>query len=138
MFEWQRHSQDSNDVPHYSVLLEFLNLRSQAPENVICESDHKRPTPTAEKKCYLQTQSYTVNVDDWCVGCKLGRHPSYACKNFRSLPYKQMVTILKQHGLCWNCFKPGHLLKQCPSVQRCRKCQRHHHTWLHLDKKANP
>ena len=26
MFEWQQHSQESADVPHFSKLLEFLNL----------------------------------------------------------------------------------------------------------------
>ena len=26
MFEWQRHSQESTDVPHFSKLMEFLNL----------------------------------------------------------------------------------------------------------------
>ena len=39
MFEWQRHSQDSRDTRYYSVLLEFLDLRAQASENLICESD---------------------------------------------------------------------------------------------------
>ena len=138
MFEWPKHSQDTNDVPHHSPLLEFLELRAQASENDVCESDHKRQTRAAEKKCYPQTQSYTVNVDDWCMVCKLGSHSLYACKKFRRLPHEQMVTILKQHEFCLNCFKPGHLLKQCPSVHRCRKCQRPHHSWLHLDKEANP
>ena len=32
VFEWQKHSQDSTDVPHYQRLLEFINLRSQASE----------------------------------------------------------------------------------------------------------
>ena len=55
--------------------------------------------------------------------CKLGRHPLYACKRFRSLPHKQMVTILKQDGFCPNCFKPGCLLKQCPSIHRCQSAK---------------
>ena len=29
-------------------------------------------------------------------------------------------------------------LKQRPSIQRCQKCQRSHHTWLHLNKEASP
>ena len=31
-FEWHKYSQDSEEVPHYSRLLEFLNLRAQASE----------------------------------------------------------------------------------------------------------
>ena len=40
MFEWQKYSQDSGDVPHYQRLLEFINLRAQASEAFV--SDHKR------------------------------------------------------------------------------------------------
>ena len=29
MFEWQRHSQESVDVPHFGTLLDFINLRAQ-------------------------------------------------------------------------------------------------------------
>ena len=32
MFESQKHSQESADVPHYRDLLEFINLRAQASE----------------------------------------------------------------------------------------------------------
>ena len=109
MFEWQRHSQEPKDVPYYSALLEFHNLKAQAFENAVCESDHKHRTSAAKKECYPQTQSYKVNVDDRCVVCKLGRHPLYACKKFRSLPHEQMLTFLKQNGCCLNCLKPGHL-----------------------------
>ena len=33
MFEWQKYSQDSSGVPHFSALLEFINLRAQALES---------------------------------------------------------------------------------------------------------
>ena len=75
MFEWQRHSQDSYDVPHYSALLEFLDLRAQASENTVHESDHKYRTLTAKKKCDPQTHSYTVNVDDRCMVSQAGQAP---------------------------------------------------------------
>ena len=29
MFEWQRYSQDSSDVPHYQKFLDFINLCAQ-------------------------------------------------------------------------------------------------------------
>ena len=34
-----------------------------------------------------------------------------------------------------NCLRPGHFIKQCRSLNRCRKCQRAHHTLLHLEAK---
>ena len=48
MFEWQRHSQDSKDVPRY-ILLEFLDLRVQASESVVHESDKRQSCPIEEK-----------------------------------------------------------------------------------------
>ena len=86
-FEWQRHSRDSNDVPHYSALLEFLDLRAQAAEKAIHESNLKCHTLTAEKKCYPQTHSCKVNVDDRCVVCKLGRHHLHVCKSCLGVYY---------------------------------------------------
>ena len=40
MFECQKYSQDSVDVPHYQRVLEFINLHAQASETSV--SDHKR------------------------------------------------------------------------------------------------
>ena len=37
MFEWQRHTQTINDLPHYQELLDFLNLRAQASETSISD-----------------------------------------------------------------------------------------------------
>ena len=48
MFEWQKYSQDTTDVPHYQKLLEFINLRTQASET---------PTPTQR-----QTKTSTRSV----------------------------------------------------------------------------
>ena len=40
MFEWQKFSQDYVEVPHYTKLLEYLNLRGQASET--CTSEAKK------------------------------------------------------------------------------------------------
>ena len=44
------------------------------------------------------------------------------------------MEFLKQHGHCKNCLKPGHFIQQFPCGQKCRKCQRPRHTWLHIEK----
>ena len=53
IFEWQIHSQDSTDVPHYKRLLEFIDLGAQASEAAVSDSG-KKPfkmdnTPPAKK-----------------------------------------------------------------------------------------
>ena len=54
----------------------------------------------------------------------------------KSLPHRQMMAILNEHWHCINCLKPGHFVKQCPCGQKCWKCQKPHHTSLHIDKEA--
>ena len=74
MFEWLRHSQDSREVPHYTALLEFLDLQVHASGNTISDTEWKRQTAAPGKK--LSTNlSYHVNINDTCVACKLGKHP---------------------------------------------------------------
>ena len=43
------------------------------------------------------------------------------------------VHVLKSHGLYMNCLAPNHFVKQCKSVQRCKRCQKLHYTLLHVN-----
>ena len=50
-----------------------------------------------------------------------------------------MISTLKTNGLCMNYLKPGHFVKQCKLLHRCRKYQKPHHTLLHVEsKKVTP
>ena len=35
--------------------------------------------------------------------------------------------------MCMNCLGKGHFVPDCKSANRCRKCQKPHHTQLHVD-----
>ena len=48
MFEWQKYSQDSVDVPHYQSILEFINLCAQASEALV--SNHNRASRVEESQ----------------------------------------------------------------------------------------
>ena len=131
MFEWQKHSQDSTDVPHYQKLLEFINLRAQASE-----------IPTSGQRAVKNSlsikpvASFAANADETntkCILCKNERHPLYVCARFKALSHDRMVSTLKDNKLCMNCLKLGHFVKQCKSLHRCRKCQKPHHTLLHIE-----
>ena len=47
MFEWQKHTQANSDVPHYTEILEFIDLRARAYETVFyeCPKRHLQPVP---------------------------------------------------------------------------------------------
>ena len=108
MFEWQKHSHESTTVPHYSELLDFINLRAQASESL---PSSKRPNPPNKP-----IASFAANASETppnCVLCKTDRHPLYACPRFKPLPHDQKINIVRSKGICMNCLRPGHFVKQC-------------------------
>ncbi len=140
MFEWQRFSQDSTDVPHYQKILEFLNLRAQASEGSAelkkparIDDRHKKVSSTRPLASFAATA--TDSLSNPCIVCKIEKHPLYSCSQFKALPHDKMISILKAHGICLNCLRPGHFIRQCKSAYRCKKCQKPHHTLLHVDAK---
>jgi len=141
MFEWQRHSQSSVDVPHYDDLLKFLNLRAQASESSASETNRKtfRNDTSRTKGQFLgkSVTSFTASVDTSvnCVACKRDKHPLYACAKFKALSHEDMLSLVKSNGLCLNCMRHGHHAKNCNSAHRC-KHQRPHHTLLHVEPKG--
>ena len=84
--------------------------------------------------------SYSVATSDkasnHCVICKIEKHPLYSCIKFRALPQTSKMSILKSNDLYVNCLRPGHYVKQCKSVYRCKVCQRPHHSLLHVESRS--
>ena len=141
MFEWQRYTQDSADMPHYQKLLDFINLRAQA-----CEASTTEPkkSPRNEERSTRRVPSSTRSVASFaagasdptvslCVVCKTEKHPLYACTQFKSFSHDKKVSTLKSHNYCLNCLRPGHFVRDCKSLYKCKKCQMPHHTLLHIE-----
>ena len=81
MFEWQKHRQDSTEVPHYSKLLEFINLRAQASESSATElgkkgtkNEVKFPRKSGKPSIFSHPVSTDVASAN-CVACKTEKHP---------------------------------------------------------------
>ena len=98
MFEWQRHSQESADVPHYNKLLEFINLREQASESLSVPRKGSTPSNASSNKkpslSHKPVTSFAANASDPppnCVVCKTEKHPLYTCQQFRLLPHEQKI-----------------------------------------------
>ena len=75
LFEWQKHSQPSPDVPHYEELLEFVDLRAQASETSCA---------TPKKKLPNRVTSFAANTNSSGNNCVV--YPLYVCAKFKSLP----------------------------------------------------
>lgn len=140
MFEWQRFSQESTSVPPYKDLLNFINLRAQASESTASETKkvsqppHRKPPSGRSVASFAASAS---NPQSNCILCENERHPLYVCPHFKSLPRDKMISTIRDNELCMNCLRQGHFSKQCKSLNKCRKYQKHHHTLIHSDKKEN-
>ena len=137
-FEWQKHTQGSRDTPEYQELLDFVNLRAQASETSLPESGRKplknEIKPPRKSLGSKPIDSYATEVSvNPCVVCKTGRHPLYMCMKFKALPHDQKLSVLHEHRLCMNCLGTDHFSRECRSSNRCKKCQRPHHTVLHIE-----
>ena len=138
MFEWQKHSNSSTDVPHFNELLEFINLRAQAAEHSVSGTKRAHASEGRGNHTTNPVTSFAANTQpvatESCVLCKTETHPIFACSKFKSLPHDRMVATVKSNSLCINCLRPGHYVKNCKSLHKCRECQKPHHTLLHFDK----
>jgi hypothetical protein len=91
MFEWQKHSQEFTDVPHFQKLLDFIDLREQASE-----ADMGRKSKGDPKKPYFKPIASHAGVADPvspCVVCKSERHPLYICQKFKSFLMRECCSF---------------------------------------------
>ncbi len=69
-----------------------------------------------------------------CAVCK-GDHLVFKCDGFLKLAVPERINLAKKLRLCFNCLRGGHGVRQCVSGQ-CRRCQKPHHTLLHIEKEG--
>ena len=143
MFEWQKHSQTSTEVPHNQDLLTFIDLRAQASETSVKGSSNQTGVATFKKGTTSNRAQHTsfvtstpneTGMNGNCIVCNDGaKHPLYACSKFKVLSHENKLSLLRNSKLCHNCLKPGHFAKTCKSSNYCKVCQKPHHTLLHVE-----
>lgn len=129
-------------VPHYWDILDFLDLRAQPSEPSI-PGPIKKQLVTPGKKFGKTVTSFTASADSGgrhCVVCTSERHPLHVCPRFKRMSHEDRRSTVKKNKLCLNYLSGGHFIKQCRSSHKCKRCQRPHHTLLHVDREgdANP
>lgn len=140
MIEWQKASQDSVGVPHYTKLLEFLDLRAQASETYPSTQEKRvfrndyRSTHSSSRQIVAHVGNVAESASN-CVVCGTEKHPLYACSKLKLFSHDKMLSTVRSNSLCMNCLRPGHISRSCASINRCRRCQKPHHTILHIETK---
>ncbi|XP_052850681.1 uncharacterized protein LOC128261172 isoform X2 [Drosophila gunungcola] len=70
-----------------------------------------------------------------CRVCK-GVHPLRKCSRFLKLSAEKRLRAVLVNKYCSNCLAHDHSKADCRSG-KCKKCQRNHHTLLHMHERSN-
>ncbi len=105
MFEWQRHSQDSTEVPDCKELLEFIDQRAQAAEASNVDRKPKNSHFGVKPKTIPTFTASTRTNKENCKACKKEKHPLYSCSKFRSFSHEEKTALLKSNNHCLNCLR---------------------------------
>ena len=116
----------SQGITEFEAIIKFLGGKCQALE-LIHASQHPRNNNSSgiskpTKHAYVATHSS-------CVLCR-GNHPLYRCKQFRKASSQQMLNLIKQNQLCFNCLGNSHRTSQCTVEWRFKFCSRKHNSLL--------
>jgi len=67
-----------------------------------------------------------------CPDCS-ANHQLWKCERFKSKPVQQRWIFVEKQKLCFNCLGSKHTRNICRCSQKCKNCNKPHHTLLHRD-----
>ncbi|XP_065088562.1 uncharacterized protein LOC135710040 [Ochlerotatus camptorhynchus] len=136
--QWAQHIVD-NDDPTFVDLLKFLKRKCEALETCAAfggkpsEYGRKEPHRDDRKQLTVKKEIKTFNAvqQQSCPVCAES-HRIYECTVFKESSVNERRERVQQAKLCFNCLRPNHCAKSCPSKSVCRTphCQQRHHTML--------
>ncbi|KAL7298942.1 hypothetical protein TKK_0008043 [Trichogramma kaykai] len=99
---------------------------------VACSSEAATTTrQTASSSDHRPARAYATRQGRQdCVRCG-GEHYVGHCDVFTSMNSAERRELVMQQRLCFNCLRPGHAVRACPSRSTCQTCGATHHTLLH-------
>lgn len=66
-----------------------------------------------------------------------GDHGIYLCQKFLNSSIKARREFIQKKGLCFNCIKNKHMVKECTSKSMCKYCNGKHNSLLHEIKETD-
>ena len=145
MIEWQKFTQTEKDVPSYVKLLEFLDLRATTTELPSFDTNQRKFQSSSKKPRFYSSGnlnkmefSHATTAQNKCLACNGQKHRIAYCQTFKEKSIAKKRSFLYEKGLCLNCLKGKHIVKQCPSPHSCLKCGERYHTLLHVDDSKPP
>lgn len=123
---WWERSLKKDEIGTIEQLTSFLKEHSRTLQ-------HNKPFRVSKRPFNSKAlTSLSENPSNICTYCS-GDHRLFKCNQFLNLAVKKRFNFVKAKNLCINCFSSAHLVNSCKSTNKCRKCSRHHHTFLHFE-----
>ncbi|XP_058817389.1 uncharacterized protein LOC131680696 [Topomyia yanbarensis] len=134
--EWESQL-DNEGRPAYNDLITFIQKRSRILQSLTLSQSSQhvaKPESKLEPKAWRnKTSIYHSSSENLskCTVCKQ-THALTQCDDFKKLSPQKRFDVAKKHGLCLNCLRSSHMMKNC-TAGSCRTCNKRHHTLLHLN-----
>jgi hypothetical protein len=114
----------------FSDFADFLERRSQTlsmvrvPDNNL---SRKRSLPSTGN--YHHKRGFHVAPRETCILCDQ-QHSLLVFPEYANKTVEERRAIIHARILCFNCLDPHHS-QECTSSNRCKTCERKHHSSLH-------
>ena len=135
--KWIHYSRDQTS-PTLAEFFEFLDNRCEELElsgtpsmSAFKQNLNGKPFKTSSRSRTFLTQN-NVNQNKNCIKCNSIDHNINKCSDFISMSVNDRRLFVKSKSLCFNCLKLGHNSNSCKSHFKCRECNQHHHTLVHI------
>ncbi len=137
--EWSKYTADYEDIPPVPVFQKFLKeqVKSLRKSDSDPSSHDDNPFATSAfppKKKPFRAAFNLVEKSSQCDLCNSNPHPLYHCVVFKNAGAEERFEMAKRLRKCTNCLSAEHRTKDCPSSNRCSRCDCKHHSMLHKDK----
>ncbi|XP_011691714.1 PREDICTED: uncharacterized protein LOC105452372 [Wasmannia auropunctata] len=124
---------DTVDSPTFRDLTQFMDCRIRALEALGPVHSKERTSENAKSaKHHILASHSAATINFVCPVCN-HNHLLYQCSTFLSQTPSQRGELIRKFKRCINCFSAKHMVKECTSSRACKKCNKKHHTLLHLD-----
>lgn len=129
--DWESKIGDSSEVSTYEELCSFLSARIRTLEAI----DTTKTVTTSQKPKNTINAHQSSSIK--CRECNKN-HSLVSCAKFRNKPVDERRLFVKNENICFNCLSDRHLVSDCTSKFGCKRCDKKHHTLVHLDFSSLP
>ncbi|CAB0038564.1 unnamed protein product [Trichogramma brassicae] len=125
-----RAARKGDHLASFDDLSTFLNSRCRMA--VACSSGAATTTrQSTSSSDHRPARAYATRQGRQdCVRCGSEHYVGH-CDAFASMNSAERRELVMQQRLCFNCLRPGHAVRACPSRSTCQTCGATHHTLLH-------